>query len=156
MGVAGALAKWFFRAAAPSWVTQGFRPMQAVRRATELGWEIRYQDKLNIYREYTKLFKRETLLKAWPRDRLPHRGLMMEKDLKQPRKYQIVGDIEYFDYETQKPWTVTGSVYDDELRLLDDYENELVDTQFKNPSEPQMAVIHFTPRQIFHNRTMPY
>lgn len=156
MGVVGGMNRAIFRALIPSWLRQGYSPTAIIRHASSLGYGVRKQWGLAQIREYQGFFRHEKAVTDWPSDRIPHRGLMTEVELKYPRKYRVFADADHFNWETGQSEKRVVSFYTDELSPYDNWESRYIEQKEEAEYRVFETVVSLKVRGIEHNKGWRY
>lgn len=151
-GIARSLARLYY----PQWIRAGWGANAMVRQARTLGLSYRRTIMLGDIREFTGLMRREKAVRAVVRSVLPSRSVMVETELRRARRYRVFGDVTYRNRLTGEEFTQTVSFYDDELRSLDQWEEEYERQKEEAEYREDLEIVKVDFRAIEHNRGFRY
>lgn len=152
----GGSSRALFRLLIPGLVTQGLGANAILGAARDMGFGVQRQWGLGQIREISGLMRLERAVRGHPRDVLPHRGLMVETELRRPRRYRVFADVTYFNTETGERQSQLISFYDDERLTKEQWRSAFDVARGESAYRTDEVVEKFDIRSIEHNKGWSY
>jgi hypothetical protein len=140
----------------PQFVQQGLSAMRIIEQLSGMSRAYRYQDMLSDIKEQQGLFETVAAVRALPDNRRPPKDVMVEIPFSRPRKYRVIGVVEYQNRMTGDIMRKTASFYSDKLQTKDDWTEDYFSKKDKDDSEPEYAALSFDIFAIEHFAGMSY
>lgn len=102
-------------------------------------------------RRYTGRFLNEYWVKKTRPDEIVSRWHMVEAELKRPYKYQVFGEVTYWDSATDTYVFDTGSLYTDHYVTPEEWEERYIEESPRGDTDPEMEVVGFKTTSVEHN-----
>lgn len=123
---------------------------------TGMGMGYRRATVQGVRRQVLDVFKKEHFIAGLAEDELPKQGHLVELSWEKPRKYRILGELEFYDEVTGETVKQVFSAYDDTLRSRADYIRMTMDENDPKQYGKNFVLTGVTIKSIEHRKDMPY
>jgi len=150
------IARAIGRAILESLAPQGLPINAMIRIARGQGGGYNYQKMRDDSRAFTGRVKYHVSIRDLTGNKVVSRQWMVETKLKQPARYRVFGEAEYWDPLTGQMETKMKSFYTNDLKKKEAYEGDFLEYQPVSETDPETRYYSFNQVGMEHNEGWDY